>query len=181
MAGNNNQETAESSLDPRTNVRRLDREITEQEQIQTLLERGTVGFIATAVDAQPYLNPNLYWYDPETDRIYFHTAIQGRTRTNIERNQNVCFSIAEMGRLLPADTALEFSTEYASVVVFGKCKLLETERDQRYALQGLLDKYFPELKPGEHYRAITDGELARTSVFAIEVDSWSGKEKSAQG
>ncbi len=179
MAGNLKVTTANSFSDLRTRVRRSDREITEQAKIFALLERGTIGFIATALDDQPCLNPNLYWYDPGTQRIYFYTAIKDRTRSNIERNQNVCFSVAEMGDLLPADTALEFSTEYACVIVFGKCILLESEQ-QRHTLQGLLDKYFPALNPDVDYRAITDDELTRTSVFAIEIESWSGKEKSSK-
>ena len=44
-------------------------------------------------------------------------------------------------------------------------------------LQGLLDKYFPDLKPRRDYRPITSEELAATAVFAIEVESWSGKQK----
>jgi nitroimidazol reductase NimA-like FMN-containing flavoprotein (pyridoxamine 5'-phosphate oxidase superfamily) len=167
--------TAESDL--RTRVRRKDREISEQEKIRALLERAQVGFIATSIDDQPYLNPNLFWYDASTQRIYFHTAITGRTRSNIEANQNVCFCIAEMGELLPAEAALEFSTEYASVIVFGKGVLLHIEDEQRDALQGLLDKYFPTLTPGEDYRVITADELSKTSVFAIDIESWSGKEK----
>jgi nitroimidazol reductase NimA-like FMN-containing flavoprotein (pyridoxamine 5'-phosphate oxidase superfamily) len=65
------------------------------------------------------------------------------------------------------------------VIVFGRAKLLDSEDEQRHALQGLLDKYFPELKPDIDYRGITSAELDRTSVFAIEVESWSGKKKSA--
>jgi len=40
----------------------------------------------------------------------------------------------------------------------------------------LLDKCFPDLKAGRDYRPITDSELARTSVYAIAIESWSGKE-----
>jgi nitroimidazol reductase NimA-like FMN-containing flavoprotein (pyridoxamine 5'-phosphate oxidase superfamily) len=181
VVGNHPQKGKEFSLDPRTIVRRQDREIVEQERVGALLENGSLCFIATTADGQPYLHPNLYWYDAKNKRIYFHTAIKGRTRANIERNQNVCFGIADLGSLLPADTALEFSTEYASVVVFGSCKILESETEQRMALQGLLDKYFPALKPDVDYRGITSEELERTSVFAIEIESWSGKEKSITG
>ncbi len=43
----------------------------------------------------------------------------------------------------------------------------------------LLDKYLPHLRPGEHYRPITDDELARTAVYAFQIESWSGKQKIA--
>lgn len=165
--------------DPRTQVRRTDRQIEAPEKIQALLESGRVGFIATSVDDQPYINSNLYWYDKDTGRIYFHTAKQGRTRENILANPSVCFSIGEMGQLLPAETALEFSVEYSGVVVFGNGRLVDDPVEAEYGLQGLLDKYFPQLEPGKDYRSITTEELGRTSVFAIDIESWSGKQKKA--
>jgi nitroimidazol reductase NimA-like FMN-containing flavoprotein (pyridoxamine 5'-phosphate oxidase superfamily) len=82
-----------------------------------------------------------------------------------------------MGRLLSAETAIEFSTEYASVTVFGSARVADDPSEQRYGLQGLLDKYFPQLQSGEDYSPITDAELQRTSVFAMEIESWSGKHK----
>jgi hypothetical protein len=43
----------------------------------------------------------------------------------------------------------------------------------------LLDKYAPHLRPGRDYRPITDDELARTSVYQIDIDLWSGKRETA--
>jgi len=160
-----------------TRPRRTDRALEDDSRLEALLHRLAVGFIALSDDGQPYINPNLFWYDGATRRVYFHTAAAGRTRQLVERNPRVCFSTAEIGQLLPADTALEFSTEYASVVAFGRVRLLTDEDEQRYGLQGLLDKYFPDLRPGVHYRPIIEEELQRTSVYAIEIEAWSGKQK----
>ena len=33
----------------------------------------------------------------------------------------------------------------------------------------------PGMKPGEEYRPITEKELKQTSVYAIRIESWSGK------
>jgi hypothetical protein len=74
---------------------------------------------------------------------------------------------------------MEFSNEYASVVVFGRARLAEDPGEKRRALQGLLDKYFPQLQPGQDYRPITEREMEVTSVYAIEIDGWSGKQKKA--
>jgi nitroimidazol reductase NimA-like FMN-containing flavoprotein (pyridoxamine 5'-phosphate oxidase superfamily) len=82
-----------------------------------------------------------------------------------------------MGRLLPADTALEFSVEYASVVIFGVGALVSDYEQAGTALQLLLDKYAPHLRPGEHYRPITIEELKRTAVYRISIEQWSGKRK----
>ncbi len=160
-----------------TRPRRTDRALEDDRAIEALLHRLPVGFLALTDGDQPYINSNLFWFDAAARRIYFHTAGIGRTRHIVEHNPRACFSTAEMGRLLPADTALEFSTEYASVVAFGRVRLVEEEAEQRHGLQGLLDKYFPDLRPGVHYRPIIEEELARTSVYAFEIDAWSGKQK----
>ena len=89
----------------------------------------------------------------------------------------MCFSVAEIGRLLPADTAMEFSNEYASVVAFGHARLVTEDEEKRSGLKALLEKYFPERQSGRDYRPITLAELDRTSVFAIEIEEWSGKQK----
>ncbi len=167
------------SVEDWTRIRRKDRAMPE-EGIRALLVRAPYGFTATSVDDQPFLHSSLFWFDEANRRIYFHTAAEGRTRANLLRNPRVCFSVAEMGRLLPADTALEFSNEYAGAVVFGRARLAETEDEKRRALQALLDKYFPDLRPGVDYRPITEKEMAITSVIAIEIDGWSGKQKQAK-
>lgn len=160
-------------------MRRHDREIEDQSEIKTILRDSQFGFIATAFENQPFIHANLFWYDEENQRIYFHTALAGRARSNIETNPKICFSVATMGRLLPAETAIEFSAEYVSVTVFGNARLADDASEQRYGLQGLLDKYFSQLRPGDDYSLITDADLQRTSVFAMEIETWSGKRKVA--
>jgi nitroimidazol reductase NimA-like FMN-containing flavoprotein (pyridoxamine 5'-phosphate oxidase superfamily) len=163
--------------DERARLRRRDRAMPSDREIEAMLHKAQVGFIATSVSDQPYIHPNLFWFDGVNRRVYFHTAIEGRTLSNVEQNPQVCFSVAEMGKLLPADTALEFSTEYASVIVFGDTRVVKKDEEKRWGLQGLLDKYFPDLHPGEDYRSITLDELDQTAVYAIEIDAWSGKQK----
>jgi nitroimidazol reductase NimA-like FMN-containing flavoprotein (pyridoxamine 5'-phosphate oxidase superfamily) len=84
-----------------------------------------------------------------------------------------------MGRLLPADEALEFSVEYAAVVVFGTVRAVRDPEEKRRVLERIMTKYAPRLLPGRDYRPITDGELRRTAVHSLEIEAWSGKEKVA--
>jgi hypothetical protein len=46
----------------------------------------------------------------------------------------------------------------------------------RRVLYGLIHKYFPKVTEGKEFREITDKELRATSVYAIAIESWSGKE-----
>lgn len=143
--------------------------------IKEFLGRAQIGHVATRWDEQPFITPTNFWYDPEQNEIYFHSNIVGRVRANSERHPQVCFEAFEAGKLLPSNAALEFSFQYESVIAFGKIRVLEDLEERRLALYGLIRKYFPEMVPGEHYRPITDKELQRTSVYAISIQSWSGK------
>lgn len=163
--------------DARSKVRRSDRAVQDEAWIANLLWRAPLGFIASSDNGQPFINSNLFFYDADAHAIFFHTARRGLTRTNIAADANVCFTVAEMGRLLPADTALEFSVEYNSVMVFGRAALVADEAQATAALQALLDKYFAHLRPGKDYRPPVLKELKRTSVFRLDIETWSGKRK----
>lgn len=161
-----------------THVRRQDRAVNDQDWIKAFLHRSAVGMLATVADGQPFINSNIFAYDEAAHCIYTHTAKTGRTPSNIEQHgERVCFSIMEMGRLLPAETALEFSVEYAGVMVFGSAEVVTDEAEAIHALQLLLDKYAPHLKVGEDYRPPVHEELKRTAVFRIKIEQWSGKKK----
>jgi nitroimidazol reductase NimA-like FMN-containing flavoprotein (pyridoxamine 5'-phosphate oxidase superfamily) len=157
------------------NEQRLPEYAQDDDWIREFLRQSNVGHIATRWDEQPFITPSTFWYDPERHEIYFHSNITGRVRANAERHPEVCFETSKTGQLLTSNIALEFSIQYESVIAFGRIRILEDEKDKRHGLYGLMEKYFPALEPGNHYRPITDKELSHTSVYAIAIDSWSGK------
>ena len=157
------------------NDQRLPEYAQDDDWIRDFLHQSQIGHIATHWDAQPFITPSTFWYDPERHEIYFHSNITGRVRANAERHPEVCFETSRTGQLLPSNIALEFSIQYESVIAFGRIRILENDEEKRRALYGLMEKYFPAMEPGKHYRPITPKELARTSVYAIAIDSWSGK------
>jgi nitroimidazol reductase NimA-like FMN-containing flavoprotein (pyridoxamine 5'-phosphate oxidase superfamily) len=144
--------------------------------IREFLARTRNGRIATRWDDQPFITPTTIWYDAARHEIIFHSGNVGRMRANIERHNRVCFEASESGRFLPSNTALEFSVQYRSVVAFGTVRILKDPDEKRRALYGLIEHCFPGMSPGEEYRPITDNELARTTVYAMTIKSWSGKE-----
>lgn len=165
---------------PATDMRRSDRAVDDAAWMKQFLHRAAVGTLATVYDGQPFVNTNLYVYDEKQHCIYTHTARTGRTRTNVDKHERVCFTIMEMGRLLPADEALEFSVEYAGVVIFGDATVVDDEAEATDALQQLLDKYAPHLHAGQDYRPPVPAELKRTAVYKISIDEWSAKKKEVE-
>lgn len=148
----------------------------EDDWIRAFLHGAKVGHIATARDDQPFLNPSTFWFDEENHQIIFHSNITGRVRSSIEKNPKVCLEVSELGKFLPSNVALEFSLQYRSVIVFGTARILTDPDESRRVLYQLIHKYFPAMTAGKEYREITDKELRSTSVYAIQIESWSGKE-----
>jgi nitroimidazol reductase NimA-like FMN-containing flavoprotein (pyridoxamine 5'-phosphate oxidase superfamily) len=162
---------------PYAEVRRKDRAIDDDAWIAAFLHRAPMAHLATVHDGQPFIHSNLFAYDETAHAVYMHTAPVGRTRSNVEANERACVSVSDMGRLLPADEALMMSVEYAGVAIFGRARVLTDDAEREHGLRLILDKYFPHLAYGDDYRAITPEELARTTVYRIEIETWSGKRK----
>ena len=148
----------------------------DDDWIRAFLRAARIGHIASSRDGQPFLNPSTFWFDEQNHQIIFHSNVAGRIRSNIEINPQVCFEASELGKLLPSNVALEFSLQYRSIEVFGAAHLITDPEEARRVLYGLIGKYFPLLSPGREFRKITDKELRATSVYAIQIEEWSGKE-----
>jgi len=162
-------------------VRRSDRAVDDDGWIAAFLRTAPIGQLATVQDGQPFVNSNLFVFDEAQRVIYMHTAGAGRTRSNVEGDERVCFSASEMGRLLPNPRMFNMSVEYAGVVVFGRAHTVPGDAEKRSALRMLVDKYFPHLRAGDDYALPSQSELNATSVYRIEIESWSGKRKQVEG
>ncbi len=161
---------------PPTAFQRLLDYARDDEWIRAFLREQKIGHTAYTWDDQPFLHPNLFWFDEENHQVIFHGNLAGRLRSGIEKNPKICLEVSEMGRLMPSNVALEFALQYRSVIVFGTVQVLTNPNEARRGLYGLISKYFPDMVAGREYREITDKELRGTAVYAIQIESWSGKE-----
>jgi len=157
-------------------VRRKNREVSDDSWIENMLTTSPFGVFGFSDGEQPYVNGNLFIYDPSRNAVYFHTAGEGRTKQMVIKNPRVVFSIFQMGRLLPALDAVDFSCEYASVVVFGRVVIETDPRVKTDILARWFVKYAPHLKMGQDFRPFDDKDVARTTVYRLDIDEWSGKQ-----
>ncbi|OQY34472.1 MAG: hypothetical protein B6243_05475 [Anaerolineaceae bacterium 4572_5.2] len=165
---------------PFNQIRRKDRAVDDEAWIKDFLHRAPDGAMATVFDGQPFITSRNYAYDEAGRAIYLHGAKTGRFDANVKANPRACFSVSEMGRLLPAKTALEFGVEFSGVVVFGEVAIVEDEEKATHGLRLLLRKYFPHLRYGQDYSPVTPQELKRTAVYRIDIETWSGKQKKVE-
>ncbi len=149
-------------------MRRKDKAMQEGDIID-LLRTGEYGVLSTADgERRPYGVPLNYVF--MNSCIYFHCALEGHKLDNLAANHNVSFCVVGRTNLLPA----EFSTEFESVIVFGRAAVVDGE--ERYqALKGLIAKYSPEfVAEGGAYIKKFDSQ---TRVVKVEIERMTGKAK----
>jgi hypothetical protein len=153
-------------------VRRPDKEM-GQVEAHALLARGFSGALATVdADGQPYVTPLLYVWDGA--EVWVHnTAARGHLRANIEANDRVCFEVDEAGPVFAygrfeCDTAVA----YASVVVFGRIRVVADRGAKQGFCEALMAKYGPAdaTRPAGFFP-----RLAQITVYAIAIDRLTAK------
>lgn len=147
-------------------MRKKQREITKEESIK-VLNSGEYGILATiGENGFPYATPLSYVY--YNDAIYFHCAVEGNKLDNITFNEKVSFCVVGKTKVLPE----KFSTEYESVIVFGRAFKIEKE-EKIEGLRAIAQKYSPGFtKEALEYIERAEGA---TCVIKIEIDRITGK------
>ena len=150
-------------------LRRKDRHLDDETWIDRLLAGAPIGHLAIVTDGMPTIHSHNFWADG--DFIYSHGSQRGALAQTLAGGPvRACFTVAEAGRILLADAAADFGTEFASVVAYGTIGRIDDEAECTRALEGLLRKYVPHLEPGRDFRPTSPADLARTAVYRFDVD-----------
>ncbi len=168
-----NESTSDSG--PINQVRNRERAVDDAAWIRSYLEESPFGILATENDGQPFLTPLNFAYDEDSHAIYFHAARTGRLFTNVAANPRTCFNVCRMGALIAEGKACSFDVEYDSVIVFGRARLLVDAAQAARGLRLLVDKYSPHPPQAEGGEPFSPSDLARTAVYRLDIDAWSGK------
>lgn len=165
--------------DPRRRPRYRGREVTDDDAIQAFL-RGQAWGLFSASDDGPMATPLLYVYDEDDHAIDAHVSPAGRTAAVAAEGVDAAVAVATMGEIIHAWSATDFDVEYESVVAYGALTRLEDPSAKRAALERLMAKFAPDLRPGQDYRAITEAEVEATAVVRLGIEGWSAKRNRAR-
>ena len=138
---------------------------------EALLQSNRRGIIAMNGDnGYPYAIPINYFYDCVGQKIYFHGAKVGHKVELLKASDKVCFTVYGNERI---DEAESWAPYMQSVVVFGKCRLLEPGPESIDRLKEFAMKYYPN-------ETLADEEIARSGraaqIFEITIEHMSGKQ-----
>ena len=129
-----------------------------------------VAFLAVNGDnGYPYAIPINYVYDDDAQKIYFHGARAGHKVDALRACDKVCFTVYGNETIKEEDWA----PFVQSVVVFGRCHLIESGARATTLLKRFAMKYYPS-------EQLVDEEIAHAGkavqMFEIDVEYLSGKE-----
>lgn len=148
-------------------VRRRDR-LLDFGRAMEILEQGEYGFLAIGGESGYGLPLNYVLWD---GRICFHCAPEGEKLRRLAANNWVCFCV--VGHTAPEPS--KFTTEYESVLVFGRIAGVTDERLRMQALGKIVEKYSPGFT--ETGRRYAEKSFHRTAVLCLQIERVSGKRK----
>ena len=150
----------------RKKINEIDRNATED-----LLQSNRRGILAMNGDnGYPYAIPINYFYDNETQKIYFHGAKAGHKVDALKASDKVCFTVYGDEHI---DESEPWAPYVQSAVVFGRCRLLEAGPESIALLKEFAMKYYSD-------EALADEQIARNGranqMFEITIEHMSGKQ-----
>ncbi len=148
-------------------MRRKEREINNQEEMEQILKDSSICRIAMVDDDKPYLVPMNFGY--REGALYLHSAPEGRKIDLIRKNPFVCFEVDEIVRLKKAKLACDWGVEYKSVIGFGNAAFLFDPDEKRQAFNIIMGQY------SEREFEYSDEMLEKTLVIKIEIEKMTGK------
>ncbi len=148
-------------------IRRKDKEKTEREAVE-IMKRGTNGVLSVNGDGgYPYGVPVSYVY--HDGKIYFHTAKEGHKIEAIEKDPRVSFCVVGADNIKPG----EFTTEYSSVICFGKAEIVEDDNEKQRILELLVERYSADFR--EAGMKYIKAQWVGCHTVAVSVEHMTGK------
>jgi hypothetical protein len=148
-------------------MRRFKQEVPRVDCIKILTEEKRAVLAVNGDDGYPYAVPINFYYDSDTDRIYFHCAKAGHKLDAMTRDDRVCFTVYNTGYQKD-----DWSYYVTSVIVFGRARIM-TDRDEmleKIRKFGL--KYYPTApEVDEEIRKDFD----RVNLVEITIEHMTGK------
>ena len=140
------------------------------EAAEQLLREARRGILAVnGREGYPYAIPINYYYDREAQKIYFHGARAGHKAEAIRACDKVCFTVYG-SEFYKND---HWAPYVQSVLVYGRCRLVENIAVTEARVRELAMKYYPS---AEEVEAEIAKDLRAVQLYEITVEHMTGKQ-----
>ena len=147
-------------------IRKIKNEI-DKDAVYSFLHSCRRGVLSmNGEDGYPYAIPVNYYYDEANQKIYFHGAKAGYKVDCLNSCDKVCFTV--FGNESIKD--LEWAPYVQSVVVFGRCRLVDTNNE---VLKTFMMKYYPSV---DLVDKVIKEDSKFVQMYEISIEHKSGKQ-----
>jgi uncharacterized protein len=149
-------------------MRKKDKEITDPEVLESIIQRATVCHLGLCADNSPYIVPLNFGYQDR--KLYFHTGREGLKMDLLRRNNRVCFEMTVDMELVRAETPCKWSMKYYSVIGFGNAHFVEEPAAKRVALDLIMAHYSGE--PGDYPEELVE----KVAIIRVDINAMTGRQ-----
>jgi uncharacterized protein len=148
-------------------MRRKDREITDRDEIEAILDEAKVCRIGFADGGDPYVVPLSFGY--EDGAVYIHSAPEGKKIVMLEKNPRCCFEVDCCDQVVRGDRPCSWGMRYRSVIGYGRAVILTDPGEKTHGLNCIMRHY------GGSTCDFSERDIRSVTVIRITIDSLTGK------
>ncbi len=154
-------------------MRRKDREITDINDIESIIDTSDVCRVAFADSNMPYIVTMNFGYSARPDRcLYFHSAPEGRKLEMIKKNNHVCFEMDTDHKLYSGLKGCDWGMKFRSVVGYGNIYIV-SERDEKIKGLDCIMSHYSRKSDFDY-----DEKMIReTLVIRLDIKEMTGKKR----
>ncbi|MBN1215922.1 MAG: pyridoxamine 5'-phosphate oxidase family protein [Candidatus Lokiarchaeota archaeon] len=149
-------------------MRRKDRELTDKNTIENIINKAMVCRIAFSLDNVPYIVPMNFCY--ENNFIYLHSLKVGKKIDILKKNENVCFEIDIDTEIKQSNNPCNWTMKYYSVIGQGIASFMEEKKDKINILNKIMEKY-----SGKNLWIFQENMLDSVIIIKINIIKFTGK------
>jgi len=156
-------------------MRRKDREITEINEILSVMDRCKVCRLGICENGSPYIVPLNFGYSFDNGilSLYFHCAHEGKKIDIIRKNSRACFELDCDHKMIPGECACKYGFAFSSVIGFGEIGFISDKQEKIRAL----DKLMKHQTGNDITHEYNESEIDRVTVLKMTVNDFTCKQK----
>lgn len=149
-------------------MRRKDKEITDRQVMENVLEKAEIIRVAMIDNGEPYLVAMNFAY--ADGALYMHSAREGRKIDALKANSRIAFQTEIDAGIVLRTEASNCTTRYTSVFGTGRAALVEDGAEVIKALDAIMTKHAG--RAGSEY---PEKALGMMLVIRVDIETMTGK------
>jgi uncharacterized protein len=167
-----NMHRAQGTFMAKYHMNKAEREITDREQMTTVLKGGRYAIIALCRDNEPYVVTLSYGYDQGRNALYYHSAIKGLKLDFIAANRRACATVIEDGGYV----ANQCAHKYRSVVLRGKMCIVDDPGERLHGLETIAGQLEADLAARkEKISRLSEEKWRSMAILRLDIEEMTGK------